>query len=64
MEFFQEFVEQFRVLLPKNTSASKDDILELLEKKMHLDPTTYQIGKTKVFHLEARYFKRVIFFDL
>ncbi|XP_037554014.1 unconventional myosin-IXb [Nematolebias whitei] len=46
---FQEFVEQFRVLLPKNTSASKEDILELLEKKMHLDPTTYQIGKTKVF---------------
>uniref|UniRef100_A0A3Q3BIK9 Myosin IXB n=1 Tax=Kryptolebias marmoratus TaxID=37003 RepID=A0A3Q3BIK9_KRYMA len=46
---FQEFVEQFRVLLPKNTSASKEDILELLEKKMHLDSTTYQIGKTKVF---------------
>ncbi|KAM4739642.1 unconventional myosin-IXb isoform 2-T2 [Anableps anableps] len=46
---FQEFLEQFRVLLPKNSSASKEDIAELLEKKMGLDPTTYQIGKTKVF---------------
>ncbi|XP_041790739.1 unconventional myosin-IXb isoform X3 [Chelmon rostratus] len=46
---FQEFLEQFRVLLPKNTSALKEDISALLEKKMDLDPTTYQIGKTKVF---------------
>ncbi|XP_070687776.1 unconventional myosin-IXb isoform X2 [Pempheris klunzingeri] len=46
---FQEFIEQFRVLLPKNTTASKEDISVLLEKKMGLDPTTYQIGKTKVF---------------
>ncbi|KAM9357790.1 unconventional myosin-IXb [Symphorus nematophorus] len=46
---FQEFVDQFRVLLPKNTTAFKEDISELLEKKLGLDPTTYQIGKTKVF---------------
>ncbi|XP_039983850.1 unconventional myosin-IXb isoform X2 [Xiphias gladius] len=46
---FQEFVEQFGVLLPKNTTACKEDISVLLEKKMGLDPTTYQIGKTKVF---------------
>ncbi|KAM3619266.1 uncharacterized protein V6R79_005358 [Siganus canaliculatus] len=46
---FQEFVEQFRVLLPKNTTSFKEDISELLEKKMGLDPTTFQIGKTKVF---------------
>ncbi|KAK9519321.1 hypothetical protein VZT92_022059 [Zoarces viviparus] len=46
---FQEFIEQFRVLLPKNAAASKEDIAVLLEKKMGLDPTTYQIGKTKVF---------------
>ncbi|XP_036969623.1 unconventional myosin-IXb isoform X3 [Acanthopagrus latus] len=46
---FQEFVEQFRVLLPKNTTAFKVDISELLGNKMGLDPTTYQIGKTKVF---------------
>lgn len=44
-------MEQFRVLLPKNTSALKEDISALLEKKMDLDPTTYQIGKTKVHHL-------------
>lgn len=46
---FQEFIEQFRVLLPKNTTACKEDISALLEKKMGLDPTMYQIGKTKVF---------------
>uniref|UniRef100_A0A8C4NQT8 Myosin IXB n=1 Tax=Dicentrarchus labrax TaxID=13489 RepID=A0A8C4NQT8_DICLA len=46
---FQEFLEQFRVLLPKNTTALKEDISVLLEKKMGLEPTTYQIGKTKVF---------------
>ncbi|XP_029002610.1 unconventional myosin-IXb isoform X2 [Betta splendens] len=46
---FQEFVEQFGVLLPKNATACKEDISPLLEKKMGLHPTTYQIGKTKVF---------------
>ncbi|XP_054903546.1 unconventional myosin-IXb isoform X5 [Poeciliopsis prolifica] len=46
---FQEFLEQFRVLLLKNSSASKEDIAELLENKMGFNPTTYQIGKTKVF---------------
>lgn len=46
----QEFIEHFRVLLPKKASASKDDISALLGKKMGLDPTTYQIGKTKVPH--------------
>ncbi|KAM7409873.1 hypothetical protein PAMA_001391 [Pampus argenteus] len=46
---FEEFIAQFRVLLPKNSTASREDISTLLEKKMGLDPTTYQIGKTKVF---------------
>ncbi|XP_057696103.1 LOW QUALITY PROTEIN: si:zfos-588f8.1 [Corythoichthys intestinalis] len=46
---FQEFLEQFRVLLPKDSIASNEDISALLNKKMCLDPTTYQIGKTKVF---------------
>ncbi|KAG7514951.1 unconventional myosin-IXb isoform X1 [Solea senegalensis] len=46
---FQEFIEQFRVLLPKSVTACKVDISALLEKKMGLDHTTYQIGKTKVF---------------
>lgn len=44
----QDFVDQFRVLLPKNTTSFKEDISALLGKKMALDPTTYQIGKTKV----------------
>lgn len=43
-------MDQFRVLLPKDTTAYKEDISELLEKKLGLDPTTYQIGKTKVHH--------------
>uniref|UniRef100_A0A7N6AI52 Myosin IXB n=1 Tax=Anabas testudineus TaxID=64144 RepID=A0A7N6AI52_ANATE len=46
---FQEFMGQFGVLLPKNATACKEDISPLLQKKMGLDPTTYQIGKTKVF---------------
>ncbi|XP_061739128.1 si:zfos-588f8.1 isoform X3 [Nerophis ophidion] len=46
---FQEFLEHFRVLLPKNSTASKEDIAALLDKKLAFDPTTYQIGKTKVF---------------
>lgn len=41
-------MEQFRVLLPKNATVCKEDISALLEKKMGLNPTTYQIGKTKV----------------
>ncbi|KAG7487958.1 hypothetical protein MATL_G00029080 [Megalops atlanticus] len=45
---FQEFVEQFRVLLPKNAAPSQENISALLQK-MGLDSTTYQIGKTKVF---------------
>ncbi|XP_066502974.1 si:zfos-588f8.1 isoform X1 [Hoplias malabaricus] len=44
---FQEFVEQFRVLLPKN-SSSQEDIAALLQN-LGLDPKTYQIGKTKVY---------------
>lgn len=43
----QEFIEQFRVLLPKDTAASKE-VISVLFEKMGLDPTTYQIGKTKV----------------
>ncbi|KAG7254086.1 hypothetical protein CRUP_013502 [Coryphaenoides rupestris] len=46
--YLQEFIEQFRVLLPKNATDSREDISVLFEK-MGLDPTTYQIGKTKVY---------------
>ncbi|KAG9350669.1 hypothetical protein JZ751_024558 [Albula glossodonta] len=45
---FQEFIEQFRVLLPKSTAPSQEDISALLQRLI-LDSTTYQIGKTKVF---------------
>ncbi|XP_060797180.1 si:zfos-588f8.1 isoform X9 [Neoarius graeffei] len=44
---FQEFIEQFRVLLPKDAS-SPEEILTLLQN-LDLDPKTYQIGKTKVY---------------
>ncbi|CAL8308382.1 unnamed protein product [Lota lota] len=45
---FQEFIEHFRVLLPKNATDSREDI-SVLFQKMGMDPTTYQIGKTKVY---------------
>ena len=45
--FLQEFIEHFRVLLRKNATDSREDI-SLLFQKMGMDPTTYQIGKTKV----------------
>uniref|UniRef100_A0A673YMM8 Myosin IXB n=1 Tax=Salmo trutta TaxID=8032 RepID=A0A673YMM8_SALTR len=46
---FQEFIEQFRVLLPKNTTPSKPEDISALFQRMNLDHTTYQIGKTKVY---------------
>ncbi|XP_061587393.1 unconventional myosin-IXb-like [Cololabis saira] len=45
---FKEFVKTFRVLFPKGTTATPENITELFER-MGLDKTTYQIGKTKVF---------------
>uniref|UniRef100_A0A671SGI2 Unconventional myosin-IXb-like n=1 Tax=Sinocyclocheilus anshuiensis TaxID=1608454 RepID=A0A671SGI2_9TELE len=44
---FQEFTEQFRVLLPKN-AVSLEDISSLLHR-LGFHHTTYQIGKTKVY---------------
>uniref|UniRef100_A0A8C7C799 Myosin IXB n=1 Tax=Oncorhynchus kisutch TaxID=8019 RepID=A0A8C7C799_ONCKI len=46
---FQEFIEQFRVLLPKNATASKPEDISALFQRMALDHSTYQIGKTKVY---------------
>ncbi|XP_041695679.1 unconventional myosin-IXb isoform X5 [Coregonus clupeaformis] len=46
---FQEFIEQFRVLLPKNATPSKPEDISALFQRMNLDHTTYQIGKTKVY---------------
>ncbi|XP_069013900.1 unconventional myosin-IXb isoform X2 [Embiotoca jacksoni] len=45
---FKEFVEKFKILLPKGTTATVEHITQLFER-MKLDTTTYQIGKTKVF---------------
>ncbi|CAN9500413.1 unnamed protein product [Ophioblennius macclurei] len=63
---FQEFIEQFRVLLPKNATAYKEEISTLLGKKLGLDPTTYQIGKTKVFlkELERQQLQDVLHKDV
>ncbi|XP_062869528.1 si:zfos-588f8.1 isoform X3 [Trichomycterus rosablanca] len=44
---FQDFIEQFRVLLPKNASSPKE--ISTLLQNLGLDPKTYQIGKTKVY---------------
>ncbi|NWI67565.1 MYO9B protein, partial [Todus mexicanus] len=49
---FQEFIDQFQVLLPKNAKASKEDICVYLNK-LKLNENYYQIGKTKVFMKEA-----------
>ncbi|XP_006898382.1 PREDICTED: LOW QUALITY PROTEIN: unconventional myosin-IXb [Elephantulus edwardii] len=45
---FQDFTEQFQVLLPKNAPPCREVISSLLEK-MAVDKKNYQIGKTKVF---------------
>ncbi|NXL93278.1 MYO9B protein, partial [Alectura lathami] len=49
---FQEFIDQFQVLLPKNAKASKEDIFAYLNK-LKLDKNNCQIGKNKVFMKEA-----------
>ncbi|XP_027557415.1 unconventional myosin-IXb isoform X3 [Neopelma chrysocephalum] len=49
---FQEFIDQFQVLLPKGAKASKEDICAYLNK-LKLNESYYQIGKTKVFMKEA-----------
>ncbi|XP_008058243.1 unconventional myosin-IXb [Carlito syrichta] len=48
---FQDFTEQFQVLLPKNAQPCREVIATLLEK-MDVDKRSYQIGKTKVFMKE------------
>uniref|UniRef100_H3DBQ4 Myosin IXB n=1 Tax=Tetraodon nigroviridis TaxID=99883 RepID=H3DBQ4_TETNG len=45
---FKEFVEKFRLLLPKGASETPEYITELFER-MGIDKSSYQIGKTKVF---------------
>ncbi|XP_072260772.1 unconventional myosin-IXb isoform X4 [Pyxicephalus adspersus] len=45
---YQEFKDQFQVLLPKSSTDLKADITSLLNR-LCLDPHNYQLGKTKVF---------------
>ncbi|XP_051791055.1 unconventional myosin-IXb isoform X2 [Erpetoichthys calabaricus] len=49
---FQEFIDHFRVLLPKNSRATQD-VISALFTKMELDKNNYQIGRTKVFMKES-----------
>ncbi|KAM4888057.1 unconventional myosin-IXb isoform 2-T2 [Thomomys bottae] len=49
---FQEFTEQFQVLLPKNAQPCREVIATLLER-MAVDKRNYQIGRTKVFLKET-----------
>lgn len=44
---FKEFLDKFRMLLPKGATPTPEHISQLLE--LNLDKSTYQIGKTKVF---------------
>ncbi|XP_069071785.1 unconventional myosin-IXb isoform X2 [Pleurodeles waltl] len=48
---FQDFMDQFKVLLPKNAKPGKDAISALLFK-MGMDRYNHQIGKSKVFMKE------------
>ncbi|XP_056334608.1 unconventional myosin-IXb isoform X3 [Danio aesculapii] len=49
---FEEFIDQFRVLLPKEISTPQEDITNLLTK-MGLPSSSFQIGRTKVFLKES-----------
>ncbi|XP_069864390.1 unconventional myosin-IXb-like isoform X4 [Dipodomys merriami] len=49
---FQDFTEQFQVLLPKNAQPCREAIAALLER-MQVDKRNYQIGRTKVFLKET-----------
>ncbi|XP_026641105.1 unconventional myosin-IXb isoform X1 [Microtus ochrogaster] len=49
---FQDFTEQFQVLLPKDVQPCREAIAALLGK-LQVDGRNYQIGKTKVFLKET-----------
>ncbi|XP_067871869.1 LOW QUALITY PROTEIN: unconventional myosin-IXb-like [Heterodontus francisci] len=49
---FQEFMDQFRVLLPKN-AAPVQEVIAALFNRLELDRNNCQIGKTKVFMKET-----------
>ncbi|KAJ6220970.1 hypothetical protein RDWZM_006782 [Blomia tropicalis] len=49
---FDEFIQHYRILLPKGLLSSKMDVQQFL-LSMKLQPDMYQIGKTKVFMRES-----------
>lgn len=49
---FFEFIQHYRILLPKGLLSSRNDIKEFLER-MNLNQANYQMGKTKVFMRES-----------
>lgn len=49
---FDEFIQHYRILLPRGLLSSKMDVKEFLAD-MRLQPNMHQIGKTKVFMRES-----------
>ncbi|XP_053405798.1 unconventional myosin-IXAb-like isoform X4 [Mercenaria mercenaria] len=49
---FEEFVQLYKILLPKGLSSGKEDVSQFLES-MNMNQDNYQIGKTKVFLRET-----------
>ncbi|KAJ8304274.1 hypothetical protein KUTeg_017857 [Tegillarca granosa] len=53
---FEEFIQLYKILLPKALLSSKDDVKEFLQN-MDLNVDNYQIGTTKVFLRESEKIK-------
>lgn len=49
---FEEFIQQYQILLPRGLLSSKGDVSAFLQT-MHLNPDNFQIGKSKVFLRES-----------
>ncbi|XP_015791886.1 unconventional myosin-IXa [Tetranychus urticae] len=49
---FDEFIQHYRILLPKGLLSSQADVRHFLER-MNLNRDNYQIGKTKIFMRES-----------
>ncbi|XP_061172961.1 unconventional myosin-IXa-like [Saccostrea echinata] len=49
---FEEFIQLYKIILPKGSFSSKEDVAEFLESK-NLDKDNFQIGITKVFLRES-----------
>lgn len=47
LPFFQEFIQLYKIILPKGLLSSKEDVTTFLES-MNLNKDNYQIGITKV----------------